>query len=101
MLYIDGMNGGYQTSCSGLAHWRLQRYEHRTNLSWVYTVSFPGGMQIDLQGGPDRLLRQGEYLQVVDTFDPPVGQLLSESQGVDNAADGIDLPRGHRNTCFG
>ncbi len=73
VLYIDGMNGGYQTSF-GLVTGGCNATSI-TNLSWVYTVSFPGGMQIDKAG---RIAFCDEYLQVVDTFDPPVGSAFGE-----------------------
>jgi hypothetical protein len=66
-LYIDGMNGGYQTSfglvtggCSATAI---------TYLNYVYTVSFPGGIQIDKAG---HIAFSDQYNHIVDTFNPPV-----------------------------
>ncbi len=66
-LYIDGLNGGYQTSfglvtggCSATSI---------TNLDSVYTVSFPGGIQIDKAGN---IAFCDQVNQVVDTFAPPV-----------------------------
>jgi|ERR1700722_4227723 hypothetical protein len=67
VLYIDGLNGGYQTSfglvtggCSATSI---------TNLGYVYTVSFPGGIQIDKAGD---IAFCDQVNQVVDTFAPPV-----------------------------
>ncbi|MGA8795672.1 MAG: hypothetical protein WB526_01225 [Candidatus Cybelea sp.] len=67
VLYIDGMNGGYQTSfgivtggCSATSI---------TNIVPVYTVSFPGGIQIDKAGN---IAFCDQINQVVDTFAPPV-----------------------------
>jgi hypothetical protein len=67
VLYIDGMNGGYQTSfglvtggCSATGI---------TNLDYVYTVSFPGGIAIDKAGN---IAFCDQVNQVVDTFNPPV-----------------------------
>jgi DNA-binding beta-propeller fold protein YncE len=68
VLYIDGMNGGYQTSfglvTGGCGATGI------TNLGYVYTVSFPGGMQIDKAGD---IAFCDQVNQVVDTFAPPVG----------------------------
>ena len=66
-LYIDGMNGGYQTSF-GLVTGGCQATSI-TNLAYIYTVSFPGGIQIDKAG--DIAFCDPIGLQV-DTFAPPV-----------------------------
>jgi len=66
-LYIDGLNGGYQTSfglvtggCSATSI---------TNVGYIYTVSFPGGIQIDKAGN---IAFCDQVNLVVDTFAPPV-----------------------------
>jgi sugar lactone lactonase YvrE len=68
VLYVDGMNGGYQTSfglvTGGCSATTL------TYLNYVYTVSFPGGIQIDTAGN---IAFCDELNNVVDTFAPPVG----------------------------
>ena len=67
-LYIDGLNGGYQTSfglVTGGCH-----ATGITNLSYIYTVAFPGGIQIDSAG---RIAFCDPYRFQVATFDPPVG----------------------------
>ncbi len=66
VLYIDGMNSGYQTSF-GLVTGGCNATTI-TNLNYVYTVSFPGGIQIDKAG---RIAFCDPVNQVVDTFDPP------------------------------
>jgi hypothetical protein len=66
-LYIDGMNGGYQTSF-GLVTGGCQATSI-TNLGYTYTVSFPGGIQIDKAA---RIAFCDPYRQQVATFDPPV-----------------------------
>ena len=73
VLYIDGMNGGYQTSF-GLVTGGCNATSI-TNLGYVYTVSFPGGIQIDKAA---RIAFCDELNQVVDTFNPPVGSALGE-----------------------
>jgi DNA-binding beta-propeller fold protein YncE len=67
VLYIDGLNGGYQTSY-GLVTGGCNATSI-TNLGWIYTVSFPGGIQIDKAGD---IAFCDQYNQVVDTFDPPL-----------------------------
>jgi hypothetical protein len=67
VLYIDGMNGGYQTSF-GLVTGGCGATSI-TNLDYVYTVSFPGGIQIDKAGN---IAFCDQINQVVDTFAPPV-----------------------------
>jgi hypothetical protein len=67
VLYIDGMNGGYQTSF-GLVTGGCNATSI-TNLGYVYTVGFPGGIQIDKAG---RIAFCDPYRQQVATFDPPV-----------------------------
>ena len=67
VLYIDGMNGGYQTSF-GLVTGGCNATS-LTNLDYVYTVSFPGGIQIDKAGN---IAFCDPINQVVDTFAPPV-----------------------------
>jgi DNA-binding beta-propeller fold protein YncE len=67
VLYIDGMNGGYQTSFGqvfGGCH-----ATSITNLGYIYTVAFPGGIQIDKAG---RIAFCDPYRFLVATFDPPV-----------------------------
>jgi hypothetical protein len=66
-LYIDGLNGGYQTSF-GLVTGGCQATSI-TNLAYIYTVAFPGGIQIDKAG---RIAFCDPYRQQVATFDPPV-----------------------------
>jgi hypothetical protein len=77
VLYVDGMNGGYQTSfglvtggCSATA---------LTYLNYIYTVSFPGGMQIDKAGN---IAYCDEINLVVDTFAPPVNDTLGSPTSV-------------------
>lgn len=67
VLYIDGMNGGYQTSF-GLVYGGCHA-AGITNLNYVYTVAFPGGIQIDSAG---RIAFCDPIRQQVATFDPPV-----------------------------
>jgi hypothetical protein len=67
VLYIDGMNGGYQTSF-GLVTGGCNATSI-TNIVPVYTVSFPGGIQIDKAGN---IAFCDQVNQVVDTFAPPV-----------------------------
>jgi hypothetical protein len=67
VLYIDGMNGGYQTSF-GLVTGGCQATSI-TNLAYIYTVAFPGGIQID-KAGNIAFCDQGR--QQVATFSPPV-----------------------------
>lgn len=65
-LYIDGMNGGYQASF-GLVTGGC----HATsieNIASIYTVAFPGGIQID-KAGNIAFCDQGR--QQVATFNPP------------------------------
>ena len=95
VLYIDGMNSGYQTSF-GLVTGGCNATSI-TNLNYVYTVSFPGGIQIDKAGN---IAFCDQVNQVVDTFAPPVNGAFG-SAGVDDATDGLDLPIRHCNTCFG
>jgi hypothetical protein len=67
-LYIDGMNGGYQSSfglVTGGCH-----ATSITNIVPIYTVAFPGGIQID-KAGNIAFCDQGR--QQVATFSPPVG----------------------------
>src|ERR1022692_1583306 len=66
-LYIDGLNGGYQTSF-GLVTGGCQATSI-TNIVPIYTVAFPGGIQIDKAG---RIAFCDPYRQQVATFDPPV-----------------------------
>lgn len=65
-LYVDGMNGGYQTSF-GLVTGGCKATT-LTYLNYVYTVSFPGGVQIDKAGN---IAFCDEANLVVDTFAPP------------------------------
>jgi DNA-binding beta-propeller fold protein YncE len=67
VLYIDGMNSGYQTSF-GLVTGGCNATTI-TNLDYVYTVSFPGGIQIDKAGN---IAFCDPINRVVDTFAPPV-----------------------------
>jgi hypothetical protein len=71
-LYIDGMNGGYQTSF-GLVTGGCQA-NRIANLTPLYTVSFPGGIQIDKTG---RIAFCDPYRNQVATFDPPVDGWLA------------------------
>jgi hypothetical protein len=73
VLYIDGMNSGYQTSF-GLVTGGCNATTI-TNLDYVYTVSFPGGIQIDKAG---RIAFCDPVNQVVDTFDPPVNDTFGD-----------------------
>ena len=73
VLYIDGMNGGYQTSF-GLVDGGCNATSI-TNLGYIYTVSFPGAIQIDKAGN---IAFCDEYNQVVDTFAPPVGNSFGD-----------------------
>jgi DNA-binding beta-propeller fold protein YncE len=73
VLYIDGMNSGFQTSF-GLVTGGCNATTI-TNLDYVYTVSFPGGIQIDKAG---RIAFCDPINQVVDTFDPPVNDAFGE-----------------------
>jgi hypothetical protein len=73
VLYIDGMTSGYQTSF-GLVSGGCNATTI-TNLDYVYTVAFPGGIQIDKAG---RIAFCDEYNHVVDTFDPPVNNAFGE-----------------------
>ena len=66
VLYIDGMNSGYQTSF-GLVTGGCNATTI-TNLNYVYTVSFPGGIQIDKAGN---IAFCDPINLVVDTFAPP------------------------------
>jgi hypothetical protein len=72
-LYIDGLNSGYQTSfglvTGGCAATGI------TYINYVYTVSFPGGIQIDKAG---RIAFTDPYRQQVATFDPPVGNQFGQ-----------------------
>jgi hypothetical protein len=77
VLYVDGMNGGYQTSfglvtggCNATA---------LTYLNYIYTVSFPGGMQIDKAGN---IAFCDEANFVVDTFAPPVNDAFGSPTSV-------------------
>jgi hypothetical protein len=72
-LYIDGLNGGYQTSF-GLVTGGCNATSI-TNLSYVYTVSFPGGIQIDKAG---RIAFCDQANEIVDTFDPPVNNAFGD-----------------------
>ncbi len=66
-LYIDGLNSGYQTSfglVTGGCNARSIAY-----INYVYTVSFPGGIQIDKAG---RIAFDDPIRLQVATFDPPV-----------------------------
>jgi hypothetical protein len=67
VLYIDGMNSGYQTSFGIVAGGC--NATSITNLGYIYTVSFPGGIQIDKAGN---IAFCDQVNQVVDTFAPPV-----------------------------
>lgn len=72
-LYIDGMNGGYQTSfglVTGGCH-----ATSITNLGYIYTVAFPGGIQIDKAG---RIAFCDPYRFQVATFDPPVNNTFGQ-----------------------
>jgi hypothetical protein len=71
-LYVDGMNGGYQTSF-GLVTGGCKATT-LDNLNYIYTVSFPGGMQIDKAGN---IAFCDEINFVVDTFAPPVNNGFS------------------------
>lgn len=73
VLYVDGMNSGYQTSF-GLVTGGCNATTI-TNLEYVYTVSFPGGIQIDKAG---RIAFCDPYNYVVDTFDPPVNDAFGD-----------------------
>ncbi|HLY01036.1 MAG TPA: hypothetical protein VKR56_00920 [Candidatus Cybelea sp.] len=73
VLYIDGLNSGYQTSY-GLVSGGCNATTI-TNLNYVYTVSFPGGIQIDKAG---RIAFCDEVNKVVVTFDPPVSGAFGE-----------------------
>jgi DNA-binding beta-propeller fold protein YncE len=66
-LYIDGLNGGYQTSF-GLVTGGCQATSI-TNLGYIYTVAFPGGIQIDTAGN---IAFCDPYRFQVATFNPPV-----------------------------
>jgi hypothetical protein len=66
-LYIDGLNGGYQTSF-GLVSGGCGATSI-TSITPVYTVGFPGGIQIDKAG---RIAFADPSRQQVATFDPPV-----------------------------
>ena len=72
-LYIDGLNGGYQTAF-GLVTGGCNATSI-TNLEYVYTVSFPGGIQIDKAGN---IAFCDQYQQVVDTFAPPTDDALGQ-----------------------
>jgi hypothetical protein len=67
-LYIDGMNGGYQTSF-GLVTGGCQATSI-ASIGSIYTVAFPGGIQIDKAGN---IAFCDPYRQQVATFSPPVG----------------------------
>jgi len=73
VLYIDGLNGGYQTSF-GLVTGGCDA-TGITNLDYVYTVSFPGGIQIDKAG---RIAFCDPIRLQVATFDPPVDGAFGE-----------------------
>jgi hypothetical protein len=73
VLYIDGMNGGYQTSF-GLVTGGCGATSI-TNLDYVYTVSFPGGIAIDKAGN---IAFCDQINLVVDTFAPPVSNNFGE-----------------------
>jgi hypothetical protein len=66
-LYIDGLNGGYQTSFGLVTNGC--NATGITYLNYIYTVSFPGGVQIDKTGHIDF---SDQYNHVVDAFNPPV-----------------------------
>jgi DNA-binding beta-propeller fold protein YncE len=66
-LYIDGLNGGYQTSFGLVSNGC--NATGITYLNYTYTLSFPGGVQIDKTGHIDFA---DQYNHVVDAFDPPV-----------------------------
>ena len=63
---------------------------------YVYTVSFPGGIQIDKAGN---IAFCDQVNQVVDSS--PTRKQCFRKPGVDDAANGIDLPIGDCNTCSG
>jgi hypothetical protein len=67
-LYIDGLNSGYQTSF-GLVTGGCQATSI-TYLNYIYTVAFPGGIQIDTEG---RIGFVDPVREQVDTFTPPAG----------------------------
>jgi len=70
-LYIDGLNGSAQTSIGVIAGGC--KATSITNLAQVYTVGFPGGVQVDKTG---RIVICDPVREQVDTFNPPVeGQL--------------------------
>ena len=66
-LYIDGLNSGYQTSF-GLVIGGCEA-TNITSITPVYTVGFPGGIQIDKAG---RIGFADPVRQQIATFDPPV-----------------------------
>jgi hypothetical protein len=72
-LYIDGLNGGYQTSF-GLVSGGCDAAEI-TYLNYVYTVAFPGGIQIDKSG---RIAFADQGRNQVETFDPPVNNTFGQ-----------------------
>jgi hypothetical protein len=72
-LYIDGLNSGYQTSF-GLVTGGCNATSI-TYINYVYTVSFPGGIQIDKAG---RIAFADPYRQQVATFDPPVSDTFGQ-----------------------
>ena len=67
-LYIDGLNSGYQTSF-GLVTGGCQATSI-TYINYVYTVGFPGGIQIDTEG---RISFDDPVREQIDTFTPPAG----------------------------
>jgi hypothetical protein len=72
-LYIDGLNSGYQTTF-GLVEGGCGATSI-TYLNSVYTVGFPGGIQIDKAG---RIAFADPVRQQVVTFDPPVNDAFGE-----------------------
>jgi hypothetical protein len=67
-LYIDGLNSGAQTSF-GLVTGGCGATSI-TYIDYIYTVGFPGGIQIDKAG---RIAFADPVRQQIATFDPPVG----------------------------
>jgi len=72
-LYIDGLNGGYQTSF-GLVTGGCEARDI-TYLNYVYTVAFPGGIQIDKAG---RIAFADYGREQIATFDPPINNAFGQ-----------------------
>lgn len=67
LLYVDGLNGGYQASVGTVFGGCNAR--GISNIGLIYTIGFAGGIQIDRAG---RIAIVDAVRTQVDTYDPPV-----------------------------